>query len=170
MPLKFTLEEKPIEAPAEPAQPAPSPDTSAADLEAFRGSVVTMRLLGEEHDVVKARILKGQDYLRANVKLPTVKGWLEQALELPYEDERAAAIGQRVAKLQPALGPAINLLMELRAKIVDLNRRVGLEADMQHDLEQRLTGGDGHRYVCTQCFRVMGEHGQCRCWEEGAAG
>ena len=116
MPLKFALEK-----PALPPEAVPAKAPSAADLEAFRGSVLTVQGLGEEYQAIKARVERGEAYLRANIKLPVVKGWLEQLLPLAYDDSRAAGIAQRIKKMQPGLVAALDLLMDLRSKLAYLD-------------------------------------------------
>lgn len=163
-----SVQSVPATVPANLAAPASTPPTPnheyalAHRLYAFRGSVETLRGLGDLYQTIKGRIEKGEVYLRGQIRAPITRQWLEQLLALPFDDERAAGIAVRLRKLQPGAATALDLLMELRAKAAETMRRVEREADMQHEMEKEIAGPG--RYICTNCFCIAGP-GECSCYE-----
>lgn len=176
MPLKFTManavvDASPVEGRFEIDATVTSPtmwEPPPADLAQklthdFMCSVLTMRGLGDLYQEAKARVEKGEAYLRSQIRAPVSKGILEQYLALEVGDERARGLFERLIKLAPGQTEALQLMQSLREKMADFDRRVGYEADLQYELEKRIAGPG--RYMCTYCWRPVGP-GQCRCWEE----
>ncbi|MHB1131677.1 MAG: hypothetical protein ACYC4L_04745 [Chloroflexota bacterium] len=167
MPLKFAMQSA-IE-PELPAQPgveaAPmGPAEPALDdlLGQFRGAVETVTYLAEERANVLARLGRGEQYLRAGLTGINVKQLLEALLPLEPGDEHAEGLARQIAKFAPRHAEAVALLLELRAKLADLDRRITREGEIQAAIEKRVAG-EG-QYICGHCFKVAGPRLCECCW------